>query len=51
MRIKRIAVVIIVLTGCVLAGCVRDRWVEIEPGEYVAVRGIGTASEAAIQGA
>ena len=49
MRIKRIAVVIIVLTGCALAGCVRDRWVEIEPGESVAVRGIGTASEAAIQ--
>jgi len=50
MRIKSIAVVMTVLTGCVLASCVRDRWVEIKPGEYAAVRGIGTASEAAIQG-
>ena len=32
------------------AGCVMDRWAEVEPGEYAAVRGIGTASEAAVQG-
>lgn len=49
MHIKRVAVVLIILAGCLLAGCSMDRWTEVEPGEYAAVRGIGVGGEAAAQ--
>jgi len=47
MYIKGVAVVLIVLAGCLLAGCSMDRWTEVEPGEYAAVRAVGVAGEAA----
>jgi len=49
MHIKRVAVVLIILAGCLLAGCSMDRWTEVEPGEYAAVRGAGVVGEAAAQ--
>jgi hypothetical protein len=47
MHIKRVAVVLIILAGCLLAGCSMDRWTEVEPGEYATIRGVGVAGEAA----
>ena len=50
MCVKSITILVTILAGCVLAGCVMDRWVEVEPGAYAAVRGIGTTSAVAMQG-
>jgi hypothetical protein len=49
MHIKRVTAVLMVLAGCLLASCSTDRWTEVKPGEYVAVRGVGVAGEAAAQ--
>ena len=49
MHIQKTAAILVVLAGCFLAGCVLDRCVKVEPGEYVALRGVGAASQAATQ--
>jgi hypothetical protein len=49
MHIQKTAVILVVLAGCLLAGCALDRCVKVEPGEYAALCGIGAASQAATQ--
>jgi hypothetical protein len=48
----KVAVVIaaLVLAGLILAGCSMHRWAEVEPGEYVVLRGGEVAESTAVQG-
>jgi hypothetical protein len=44
-----VAVVALALVAVLLAGCSMYRWAEVEPGEYVVLRGGGAADTAALQ--
>jgi len=42
MNIAKMTILFVILTGCALAGC--TRWVGIESGEYIVIRGWGEAA-------
>ena len=44
-----VAAVALALVAVLLAGCSMYRWAEVEPGEYVVLRGGGAAGAAAVQ--
>lgn len=47
MDVRRATIVLAILTAFVLAGCSADRWVEVEPGEYVVANRAGTTNTTA----
>jgi Tol biopolymer transport system component len=47
MKAKMATIALAILTVFVLAGCSADRWIGIEPGEYVVAKRAGTASTTA----
>jgi hypothetical protein len=48
MKVKMATIALAILTASVLAGCSTDRWIGVEPGEYVVVNRSGAAYTSAL---